>query len=293
MFKHPQGLRVQKVQTNMTTVGRFLFSFSSKLVPTTQPVFTEWKSTIHRFLSPPKILGQKAKSNNYSGSTRAIKKTYMCLLTDISIWCIAVSFVENNKTAYLLMNGAQSTSGHILSHSGYGISAEHIKANKTLGHIYTKRKPLQNRFFYICHRSIWQYTKIIRDHLETMSFCFHSVWIHLRLHSNWMDAAMAEAQIFFDSYHYPNWATGFISQGLVFTCMQCACTLRICSHWTFAKAKAAEQIANMWIGSLRIFLTLLSILISRRGSPSVWMDLKTTILECERGRQLSRKPLRS
>ena len=130
-------------------------------------------------------------------------------------------------------------------------------------------------------------------HLETMSFCFHSVWIHLRLHSNWMDAAMAEAQIFFDSYHYPNWATGFISQGLVFTCMQCACTLRICSHWTFAKAKAAEQIANMWIGSLLIFLTLLSVLISRRGSQSVWMDLKTTILECERGRQLSRKPLRS
>ena len=33
-------------------------------VPTIEPAFIEWQSIIHKSLPPPKILGQKAKSNH-------------------------------------------------------------------------------------------------------------------------------------------------------------------------------------------------------------------------------------
>ena len=41
-------------------------------VPTTESAFIEWESTIHRSPPPPKVLGQKAKSNNYGDSNKPL-----------------------------------------------------------------------------------------------------------------------------------------------------------------------------------------------------------------------------
>ena len=49
-------------------------SSSPLSVPTTQPAFIEWQSTIRRSILPPKILGQKAKGNHKGDSTRATNK---------------------------------------------------------------------------------------------------------------------------------------------------------------------------------------------------------------------------
>ena len=65
---------MQKGQANSTTAGRARVSSSPLSVPTTQPAFIEWQSTIGRSILPPKILEQKAKSNHKGDSTRATNK---------------------------------------------------------------------------------------------------------------------------------------------------------------------------------------------------------------------------
>ena len=74
-------------------------------------------------------------------------KTCLHFLTDISIWCIAVSFVEDNKMAYLLMDGAQSPWGywcHILDTESVRNTSKRIN---TLGHTYTERKATAKSIF--------------------------------------------------------------------------------------------------------------------------------------------------
>ena len=59
---HPFCLWVQKVQTNSFAQDRVWVCPPPHGIPTTEPAFIEWQSTIHRYLPPSKLVGQSTKA---------------------------------------------------------------------------------------------------------------------------------------------------------------------------------------------------------------------------------------
>ena len=64
---------MEKVQTNSFVYFRVWLPSPPHVIPTTEPAFIEWQSTIGRSLPPPKNLGQKAKSNHWGDSNEPPK----------------------------------------------------------------------------------------------------------------------------------------------------------------------------------------------------------------------------